>query len=151
MQNYKYYDVANIFTVYPGESDEMEFISCNERTAFKLAKEYFSGLSEENSIDIKLYFRFECVDIDKLKKELIFHEEEEDSEYSEQDLMEELKYYSDEDALNIVKECLHYDWLDSLTRGIIDIDGYGTTLSSYDGAENFEYHNDTKYYIFRIS
>lgn len=65
-------------------------------------------------------------------------------------LVEEVRsnalYYLDEFGIDISD----YIDVDSLIEDVLDIDGTGPSLGSYDGAENESKINDTWYYVYRI-
>ncbi len=175
-QLYKHYDLATIY-----EFEDMDFISCDIETAMKIAKEYVSGLDEQDLLMVKLYFRFGCVDEDGLAKEMIgdgdqYREDWEyiddikadengdmDEESFEAYLKNEIESYKndistelvsnfgEEDSLKIIKQNLNSDWLERMTNGLVEADGLGHTLSSYDGKEYVEYYNGVDYHIFRIN
>ena len=65
-------------------------------------------------------------------------------------LVEEVRsnalYYLDEFGIDISD----YIDVDSLIEDVLDIDGTGPSLGSYDGAENESSVNNTCYYVYRI-
>ena len=115
-------------------------------------------------------------EIDEIDKRLDeIYDEKNDVEYDIENIKEDRDNYDiDEDKLENLIEELKDEWRydpmgklkeygydndfisryideDRLIQDIIDVDGYGHTLSIYDGNEYEYYINGTTYYVFRTN
>ena len=90
-----------------------------------------------------------------------YDEDDEETHPDDNDIdekAEELASERAEELLNDYDELKELGWdvtdyvdMDGLADDIIRHDGYGNTLSSYDGVENIHYHNEVEYYVFRTN
>lgn len=160
--------------------DGMEFISLTYDEAMDSAKEYVNGLDDEGILDVDLYFRFDCVDEDSLVDSLIDEEyyrqdwkyideikADENGDIDEESLEKYIEtekdnikhdvkdyiesHFGKENLQSYIKDHLTSDWLDKMTEGVVESDGLGHSLSSYDGLEHIEEYDSIDYYIFRIN
>ena len=59
--------------------------------------------------------------------------------------------YDSEQTIEQLKHYMTYGWEREVAEEIVEIDGRGHCLSSYDGIENESTYNGTTYYIYRIN